>query len=91
MQRVGQPIPAVPDELMLLPTAGGMLGSGVVVLFTIGVVAACFSSADSALTALTTSYCVDIRQQPENEKLRKKRPCGCFRYFHLLHSSFPYD
>lgn len=72
MQRVGQPIPAVPDELMLLPTAGGMLGSGVVVLFTIGVVAACFSSADSALTALTTSYCVDIRQQPENEKLRRK-------------------
>lgn len=34
--------------------------------------AACFSSADSALTALTTSYCVDIRQQPENEKLRRK-------------------
>ncbi len=41
------------------------------ILFTIGIVAASFSSADSALTSLTTSYCVDIRHQPDNVQLRK--------------------
>ena len=42
------------------------------ILFVLGVVAASFSSADSALTSLTTIYCVDIRQQPDNEQLRKR-------------------
>ena len=41
-------------------------------LFIIGIVAASFSSADSALTSLTTSFCVDIRRQPGNEQLRKR-------------------
>ena len=40
-------------------------------VFTLGIVAASFSSADSALTSLTTSYCVDIRQRPDDERLRK--------------------
>ena len=31
-----------------------------------------FSSADSALTSLTTSFCVDICEQPTNEILRKR-------------------
>ena len=44
----------------------------VLVLFTLGIVAASFSSADSALTALTTSYCVDIRQQSRDERLRRR-------------------
>jgi len=65
------PLPTSPDELMLYPIANGILGSGVEILFTIGVVAACFSSADSALTSLTTSVCVDICEQPQNEQLRK--------------------
>ena len=41
-------------------------------LFILGIVAACFSSADSALTSLTTSYCVDIRGRAGDEKLRKR-------------------
>ena len=40
--------------------------------FTIGIVAASFSSADSALTSLTTSYCVDIRGREGDEGLRKR-------------------
>ena len=44
----------------------------VLVLFTLGIVAASFSSADSALTALTTSFCVDIRQQSKDERLRRR-------------------
>lgn len=72
LSKMNIPLPASPDELMLLPVAGGMLGNGVEVLFTIGVVAACFSTADSALTSLTTSFCVDICEQPKNEILRKR-------------------
>lgn len=41
-------------------------------LFTLGIVAASFSSADSALTSLTTCYCVDISQRPHDEQLRKR-------------------
>ena len=63
------------DEL--LPTyiqGGAILHSSFFTLhlFIIGIVAASFSSADSALTSLTTCYCVDIRRQPDNESLRKR-------------------
>lgn len=75
-QQEGIAIPENSDELMLMFTAGGRLGTAVTVLFTIGIVAACFSSADSALTSLTTSYCIDIRHQPHNEKLRKRTHLG---------------
>jgi Na+/proline symporter len=44
----------------------------VLIPFTIGIVAASFSSADSALTSLTTSYCVDIRGRAGDEQLRKR-------------------
>ena len=52
--------PAAGDELLPRLVASGALGTWVVVPFTIGIVAAAFSSADSALTALTTSCCVDL-------------------------------
>jgi Na+/proline symporter len=56
-------------------------------LFIIGIVAASFSSADSALTSLTTCFCVDIRRQPDNEALRKRTHiamCFCFMLFIIL-------
>jgi Na+/proline symporter len=43
------------------------------VLFLLGIVAAAYSSADSALTALTTSFCVDFlefRKRPDQGKKR---------------------
>jgi Na+/proline symporter len=57
------------------------------VLFTLGVVAASFSTADSALTSMTTSYCIDICQRPDDEKLRKRTHlvmCLLFVLFVLL-------
>ena len=54
------------------------------ILFTIGIVAASFSSADSALTSLTTCYCVDIRRQPDNEELRKKVHIAMCLFFVLF-------
>ena len=56
-------------------------------LFVLGIVAASFSSADSALTSLTTCYCVDIRRRPDNELLRKRIHvvmCFIFVLFILL-------
>ena len=50
-------------------------------LFIIGIVAASFSSADSALTSLTTCFCVDIRQQPDNETLRKRTHIAMCLFF----------
>ena len=56
-------------------------------LLVLGIVAASFSSADSALTSLTTCFCVDIRRQPDNERLRKRMHivmCFVFVLFILL-------
>ena len=55
--------------------------------FTLGIVAASFSTADSALTSMTTSYCVDIHQRPDDERLRKRVHvvmCLIFALFILL-------
>lgn len=71
-QKQGVALPQAPDDLMPMFAASGELGPTVVVLFTIGIVAASFSSADSALTALTTSFCVDICERQEDVRLRKK-------------------
>ena len=70
--RYGMQLPAKGDDLLPMFAASGMLGNGVVVLFTIGIVAASFSSADSALTAMTTSFCVDMCGKPDDERLRKR-------------------
>ena len=72
----GTALPAQGDELLPMFAATGRLGSAVTILFTIGVVAAAFSSADSALTALTTSFCVDIMGRDDDERLRRKAHIG---------------
>lgn len=52
-------LPEVSDNILPV-IASEYLGPGVLGIFIVGIVAAAFSSADSALTALTTSFCVDI-------------------------------
>lgn len=57
------------------------LGKGLAITFIIGLIAAAYSSADSALTSLTTSFSVDflnIEKRPEAEQkpLRKKVHIG---------------
>ena len=93
-ERQGLVVPAMGDELLpgyIVAAANSSLFtfnfSLVEVLFILGIVAASFSSADSALTSLTTIYCVDIRQQPGDERLRKRTHllmCGVFVLFILL-------
>jgi len=57
------------------------LGMTVAITFLLGLIAAAYSSADSALTSLTTSVCVDflgIEKKPENQrkKIRKATHVG---------------
>ncbi|MDR3261739.1 MAG: sodium:solute symporter [Tannerella sp.] len=53
-------LPVSNDDILPMFCTSGLLGSSILIFFTIGIIAAAFSSADSALTALTTSFCVDI-------------------------------
>lgn len=53
-------LPALNDDILPMFCTSGILGHSILIFFTIGIIAAAFSSADSALTALTTSFCVDI-------------------------------
>lgn len=52
------------------------LGITVAVTFMLGLIAAAYSSADSALTSLTTSFCVDflgIEKKPESDQKRIRK------------------
>ncbi len=52
------------------------LGIGVAITFMLGLIAAAYSSADSALTSLTTSFCVDflgIEKKPEADQKRIRK------------------
>ena len=80
-QKEGVAIPESGDELLPMFAATDALGTMVTVFFTIGIVAASFSSADSALTALTTSFCVDICSRPNDERLRRRAHVGIAAVF----------
>ncbi len=86
--KTGVALPAQGDDLLPMFVATGRLGDTVVVLFTIGVVAAAFSSADSALTALTTSFCVDIVGRQDDEQLRRRAHIGIAVVFILFILAF---
>ncbi len=65
-------LPAAGDEVLPFLCANGYLGTAAAWCFALGISAAAFSSADSAMTALTTSVCVDIFQRPDDERLRRR-------------------
>lgn len=68
------PLPAVRDELfpMLAFNEFGLLAA---VFFLLGITASTYASSDSALAALTTSFCIDFldfKNKPEKTKQRQK-------------------
>lgn len=65
-------LPAKSDEILPL-FATAYLGNTVLILFIVGIIAAAFSSADSALAALTTSFSVDILDVQHEDEERAKR------------------
>ncbi|NDW18093.1 sodium:solute symporter [Dysgonomonas sp. 216] len=52
-------LPAISDQILPM-LASDYLGFSVLIFFTIGIIAAAFSSADSAIASLTTSVCIDL-------------------------------
>jgi Na+/proline symporter len=81
-QQQGLSLPAKGDEL--LPVYVNHTSSIFPLtsyIFMLGMVAAAFSSADSALTALTTSFCVDICGRADDERLRRRVHIGMAAVF----------
>ena len=64
------------DDLFPLVALKANLGLGVGIFFILGLIAAAYSSADSALTSLTTSFCVDflnIDQKAERQQVQTRK------------------
>jgi len=67
-----------PKSDLLFPeiALNSSLGTGVAITFLLGLIAAAYSSADSALTSLTTSFCVDflgIEGQDTSKQLKQRK------------------
>ena len=77
-------LPDVSDNILPV-IASEYLGPYVLGIFVVGIVAAAFSSADSALTALTTSFCVDILDMKavSQTKEQEKKDIKTRRIVHL--------
>jgi Na+/proline symporter len=71
-------IEAHKDQLFPIIANEGTLGLTTAIFFLLGLIAAAYSSADSALTSLTTSFSIDIleidkkKSEEDQEKTRKK-------------------
>ena len=65
-------LPLQTDKIYPMFALGGSLGLWMGGVFLVGLLASAFSSADSAMTALTTSTCVDLigTEKMEEEKRR---------------------
>ncbi|WP_295178797.1 sodium:solute symporter [uncultured Christiangramia sp.] len=65
------------DKLFPAIAASGNLGFAVAVFFILGLIAAAYSSADSALTSLTTSFSIDIldieKKYDEKKQIRIRK------------------
>ncbi|RFS14039.1 sodium:solute symporter [Emticicia sp. C21] len=75
-EQMGFPIPAKTDDLYPSLALGNHFGTLAAVTFLLGITAATYASSDSALTALTTSFCVDFlkfenRSEKERQKLKQ--------------------
>ena len=62
----GMSLPTNPDDLLI-----NYAIEHVPIILLIGILATSFSTVDSSLTALTTSFCIDICERPDDERLRK--------------------
>jgi len=69
-------LPNRSDEILPLLVTQGFLHPAVTLLFALGIFSTSFNSADSALTSMTTSFCIDIAEKPKNEVFRKWTHAG---------------
>ena len=70
-------ITATKDDLFPAVAMSGDLGLAVSVFFLLGLIAAAYSSADSALTSLTTSFSIDIlnieKRYPKHKQIKVRK------------------
>lgn len=73
VQQKGLPIPEKSDDLFAV-LALNHFGLVAGILFLLGIISAAYSSADSALTALTTAFCIDfLNLDPKNPDSKPTR------------------
>jgi len=65
-------LPQSTDQVLPMLASQGYLGPISSLLFIIGIVSATFSGADSSMTSMTTSFCIDIANKKDDIKFRKK-------------------
>ncbi|MBR6203049.1 MAG: sodium:solute symporter [Bacteroidaceae bacterium] len=87
-QQQGLPLPDKGDDLLAGIVLDGTLGTACLIFFTVGVIASAFSSADSAMTAMTTSFCIDILEKEKDEKVRKRVHLGMLLAFVVVTLAF---
>ncbi|MFI5135273.1 MAG: sodium:solute symporter [Chitinophagales bacterium] len=81
--KISLAIPAQTDQLFPM-IALNHLGEAAGLIFLIGLISALYPSADGALTALTSAFCIDIINLPEKDFSEKKKT----RLRYLVHLSF---
>lgn len=86
-----------PKSDLLFPeiALNGNLGLALAITFMLGLIAAAYSSADSALTSLTTSFCVDFlnidkHKEDDQKKIRKRTHVAMSVLLVLVIISFKY-
>jgi Na+/proline symporter len=67
----GISLPSSSDAILPMLATGNYFNTFFTILFTVGIVSATFSGADSAMTSMTTSFCVDIAGKKDDERFRK--------------------
>ena len=79
-EKMGLPIPAKTDDLYPSLALGNHFGTLAAVTFLLGITAATYASSDSALTALTTSFCIDFLNIEKFEEAKRQT---LKRYVHI--------
>lgn len=77
-------IDAHKDQLFPIIATQSGLGIGIAIFFVLGLIAAAYSSADSALTSLTTSFSIDIMDI--EKKLNLEDQIKARKQYHILFS-----
>ncbi len=72
-EKMGIPIPLKTDDLYPSLALGNQFGTLAAVTFLLGITAATYASSDSALTALTTSFCIDFLNIEKYEESKRQR------------------
>ena len=88
-QQSGIMLPEAPDKIM--PFMVSEIMTPIVgICFVLGIISASFSSADSALTSITTTLAVDIFEWKQNEKLRRMLHIAICALFAIIVILFGY-